>query len=513
MSFDVIVIGAGIGGLGCAARLTKAGRRVLVLEKNNHIGGTAYVFHRKGFTFPMGPLSFSFPDRVRSFLAAAGIEAEIGFRRNHFQLISPSLDIIYSARLNSVKRELANAFPHEKPGLEAFFRDLTEIIRQTEDVHLWHPDYWPKTARLKPGREKPRLSSDPARILEYSRTPCRRLLDRHLSDPTLKNFLGSQGTSEPEMSVLTLAFMWNVMSEVGIWSPSCGIHGLADLLAEAVMRNGGDIRVNSGVKDIRIEKGRVTGVRTESGEALAAPWVVSNVDPKKTFLELCSAADIPRPFLATIAATPYTGSELCVYLGLEPQKVDWKRMRATHLFYQHKEEPIRAGPEAFEDFENREIELCRWSDNAPDHVPPGKGSLVLRVSFPYDHFAGYRTGEKKRTAGYRAYKSALTQKLIAVSENALPGLGTAVEVVETATPLTYADWGRRYQGSIAGWTWRAEHGRSFKGKLLIETPLQNLLFVGIYAATELFLGGVPTAMHTADLAAGTILGDTNRDES
>jgi len=513
MSFDVIVIGAGIGGLGCAARLAKAGRRVLILEKNNHIGGTAYVFHRKGFTFPMGPLSLSFPDRVRSFLAAAGVEAEIRFRRNHFQLISPSLDIIYSARLNSVKRELADAFPLDKPGLEAFFSDLTEIIRQTEDVYLWPPDYWPNTARLKPGREKPGLSGDLARLLDYSRAPCRRLLDRHLSDPTLKNFLGSQGTSEPEMSVLTLAFMWNVMSEVGIWSPSCGIHGLSDLLAETVRRHGGETRLNNGVTNIQVEKGRATGVRTESGEILEAPWVVSNVDPKKTFLELCSAPDIPRPFIATIAATPYTGSELCVYLGLEPGKVDWQRMRANHLFYRHKEVPIRAGSEALEDFENREIEICRWSDNAPDHVPPGKGSLVLRVSFPYDHFARYRTGEKKRNLEYRAYKSALTQKLIAVSENVLPGLGTAVEVVETATPLTYADWGRRYQGSIAGWTWSAEHGRSFEGKLLIETPLQNLLLVGIYAATELFLGGVPTAMYTADLAARIILGDTKRAES
>ena len=513
MTFDVIVIGAGIGGLGCAARLASAGRRVLVLEKNSHIGGTAYVFQRKGFTFPMGPLSFSFPDRVRRSLAAAGVEAEIGFRRNHFQLISPGLDIIYSAPLKSVERELAKAFPQERAGLEGFFRDLNDIIRQTEDVFLWHPDYLPRAARRQIDPNDPQFRSGLARIQEYSRTPCRRLLVRHLSDATLQNFLGSQGTSEPEMSVLTLAFMWNVMSEVGIWTPSCGIHGLSDLLAASVRRNGGEIRLHNGVTHIRVEKGRVAGVKTESGEILEAPWVVSNVDPKKTFLELCSAADIPRPFLDTIAATPYTGSELCVYLGLEPRRVDWKRMRATHLFYRHKEEPLRDGSDALEDFENREIEICRWSDNAPEHVPPGKGSLVLRVNFPYDHFAGYRTGEKKRKADYKPYKSVLTRKLIAAAENVLPGLGAAVEVVESATPLTYADWGRRYQGSIAGWTWSAEHGRSFDGKLLIETPLQNLLLVGIYAATELFLGGIPTAMHTADLAARIILEDTNRAES
>lgn len=105
MSYDVIVIGAGIGGLGCAARLASHGLRVLVLEKNNHIGGTSYIFRRNGFTFPMGPLSFSFPGRIKSFLSPAGVESEVTFRRNHFQLISPGLDIIYSARLDSVRRE------------------------------------------------------------------------------------------------------------------------------------------------------------------------------------------------------------------------------------------------------------------------------------------------------------------------------------------------------------------------------------------------------------------------
>ncbi len=66
MKYDVIVIGAGIGGLSCAAFLVNGGRRVLVLEKGPHIGGTSHIFRRGGFGFPMGPLSFSFPGRVRA---------------------------------------------------------------------------------------------------------------------------------------------------------------------------------------------------------------------------------------------------------------------------------------------------------------------------------------------------------------------------------------------------------------------------------------------------------------
>ena len=67
--WDTIVVGAGVGGLTAAAKLVKAGQRVLVLDRNPHPGGTAYVYRRKGFAFPMGPLGFSHPELIKSILA------------------------------------------------------------------------------------------------------------------------------------------------------------------------------------------------------------------------------------------------------------------------------------------------------------------------------------------------------------------------------------------------------------------------------------------------------------
>lgn len=97
------------------------------------------------------------------------------------------------------------------------------------------------------------------------------------------------------------------------------------------------------------------------------------------------------------------------------------------------------------------------------------------------------------------------RELIKTVESVLPGLSDSIEVVEIATPLTYQDWGQRFRGSIAGWTWSAGQASILPGRLLIETPIQNLLMAGIYAASELFLGGVSTAMHTAGLAADMVL--------
>ena len=65
---DAVVIGAGLGGLAAACRLAQEGLRVHVVERKEHPGGTAYSYARAGFTFPMGPLGVSSPDRIRRCL-------------------------------------------------------------------------------------------------------------------------------------------------------------------------------------------------------------------------------------------------------------------------------------------------------------------------------------------------------------------------------------------------------------------------------------------------------------
>jgi phytoene dehydrogenase-like protein len=505
MTYDVIVIGAGIGGLSCAAKLAKSGKKVLALEKNRHIGGTSYIFRRKGYSFPMGPLGFSFPGRVKTFLSEVGAKSPLDFKRNHFQLITPSLDIIYSLPFKDIKGELKKYFPAEHAGLDAFFSELENLISLTGDIYLWHPDYQLENEKKEQKIKDEAYQQKLDRSNQMSQTPCREMLERYFSDQRLIKFLGSQGTSEPEMSLLNLAFMWNVMSREGIWFPSCGIHGLNDMLANIVLNSGGEIKLGTPAEEIIIKEGKAVGVKSADGESYFSDCVVSNADYKRTFLELIRPQDIPHNFRDIIIRVPYTGSELCVYLGLDPRAVDLSRMKANHVFYQHNDQADAENPNPLEDFENREFEICLWSDQAPNLVPQGKAAAVLRISFPYDHFSNFRTGEKKRREDYRASKMRLTHKLIKAAENLLPGLSSACEVIESATPLTYQDWGQRYRGSIAGWTWSADYEKVFGKKLLVETPIRNLFMVGIYAASELFLGGVATAIHTADLAAEIIL--------
>jgi len=152
MRYDVIVVGAGLGGLTCAALLTRKGLRVLVLGKDHHPGGTSYVFRRGAYKFPMGPLSFSYPGYVSNLLGSVGIKEPLEFRRNHFQLIAGDLDLVYSVAPKELKQELARKFPQEADGLETFFQELQQAMKLIHDIYLWHPDYL--LEKLSPLQEK-----------------------------------------------------------------------------------------------------------------------------------------------------------------------------------------------------------------------------------------------------------------------------------------------------------------------------------------------------------------------
>ncbi len=501
--YEAIIIGAGVGGLICAAKLAKKGRTVLLLEKDDHIGGTSHVFRRGTYYFPMGPLSFSSPNIVLELLKEIGLIEEIEFSRNHFQLITPFFDIVYSQPFDNLKEYLKRIFEEEKKGIDAFIKKLEEVIEAFRKVHQWHPDYLLGKKREKALNSILKHTKELEIIKENLQVSAKEYLEKHISNKALQNFLGSQSTYEPVMALTLLAAMWDFTSKRGIWYPSCKIHGINQLIYDALLNYGGEVKLSTSVKEILIKDKRALGVETSKGEIFKSHWVISNADYKKTFLELINPQNLSPQFLNDVKNFSMTGSELCVYLGVDPQKINLSKMKAQHVFYRKE---IKF-PEKFdpEDFDNREIEICLWSKNDPDSAPPGRATIILRVGFSYDHFSEWRTGEKKRREGYRDFKKKLAEKLIHTLESLLPGLSNSIEIMEIATPLTYEDWGNRYLGSIAGWSWDINEQKKINRKLLIQTPIDNLLIVGIYASSELFLGGYPTSMYTGSLVADYIL--------
>jgi all-trans-retinol 13,14-reductase len=491
--WDAIVIGAGVGGLTAAANLVKAGLRVLVLERNPHIGGTAYVYHRKGFTFPMGPLGFSHPILVQNTLRDLGVGEDFKFSRIHYRIRAFGLDLSLSLPFADMVKELSALLPADAEGVKNFFEDMNELI----------------------SKEKPDF--DRSKLNQRDDISASKYLHNLIKDETLRRILGSIGTREPYSGLPLLAAMWNLMSQEGIWYPEEGMQPFCERLAKAAVGNNdgsGEIGINKEVAKIRVDHGKVLGVILKDGTQLDSSSVISNADYKTAFLKLMDPRTIPPEWYDAVFRARQTGSVFQVCLGVDTGKADLSAFeKASRLIYGRSRRNLQEresldwsvqeiDPDALA---SQELEVSLWGRDWETLSSEGKASIVIRTEAEYNHFVRYRLGWRQRSPEYQAYKARLAQALIREIDHLMPGLEKAILVTDVATPLTFEDQGGRSGGAVAGWSWDYEDFRDDHPKELIGTPIKGLYMAGYQAFSALFMGGVPTAMESGKRAAKAVL--------
>jgi phytoene dehydrogenase-like protein len=492
-NWDAIIIGAGMGGLTAAGHLVKAGLRVLVLEKNPHIGGTAYVYQRKGFIFPMGPLGFSHPILVQNILKDLGVGEDLKFSRVHYRIRAFGLDLSLSLPFAEMVKELSTFFPVDAEGVKHFFEEMNELM-----------------ARQKPAHNRYKL--DRAHDMSASA-----YLQNTIRDGRLRRILGSIGTREPYSGLSLLAAMWNLMCHEGIWFPEEGMQSFCERLARAVIGNNegsGEIRLNKDVAKIRVDQGKALGVALKDGTQIDSSSVISNADYKTAFLKLMDPKMIPTEWFDAVSSARQTGSVFQVCLGVDTGKADLSAFeKASRLIYRRSGRNAQErealdwtvqeiDPEALA---GQELEVNLWGKDWEILSSEGRAPIVIRAEAEYNHFAKYRLGWRQRSPEYQEYKTRLAQALIREIDHLIPGLEKAIWVMDVATPLTFEDQGGRSGGAVAGWSWDYEDFRDDQPKELIGTPIKGLYMAGYQAFSALFMGGVPTAMESGKRAAKAVL--------
>ena len=472
--YDAIIVGAGVGGLTAAARLARSGLRVVVLEKNSHYGGTAYVYSQKGFTFPMGPLGFSSPDLVRDRLRGLGLGHDLEFRPVDYKIRAFGIEAVVSLPYATLVDELAGIFPTEEAGLRRFFEDVEKVSSGLE----------------RAGSERSMIVS----AGEY--------LDGVVKDDRLRRILGSIGTRQPSFGFPLLAAMWRLMSDVGIFYPSGGFSSFCGLLAGAVAGNG-EIRLRSEVSGIKAGDGIVRGVILKDGKELEAPTLISNADFKTTFLNLLDKKDLPPEWHRAVSAARQTSSVFQVCLGLDARGVDLSAFKdASRVIYRGGRGDMPSGAD---DLAVQELEICLWSDDDPGLAPEGGAVMVIRASADYGHFSKFLGRYGRRNPGYADYKMRLAEAVVSEVSNLAPGLAGAISVMDVATPLTFEARCGRYGGAVAGWSQDYRDSRDFVLRELVRTPVSGLYMAGYQALSWLFTGGVPTAIESGVRAADALL--------
>jgi phytoene desaturase len=272
----VVVIGAGLGGLGAALRLHGQGHEVTVLESRERPGGRAYQLRDGGYTWDTGPSLITMPWVLEETFAAGGLDlaSEVTLRR-----LDPMYRIFWARTeghfdffddRDRLRDEIARFSTRDAGRLDAFLGALRPIYEQGILGAGRRPFLDPGDfAALLPMM----LKLDAAR-------PLHSFVSRHFEHPRVREafsfhslFIGGDPYRVP---AIYGALVYLQILDGG-WYADGGVYSLVEAMARPL-----DVRCGDGVARIEHSGGRVTGVVTRGGERIPAEVVVSNADVLRT---------------------------------------------------------------------------------------------------------------------------------------------------------------------------------------------------------------------------------------
>lgn len=333
--YDAIVIGAGHNGLTNAAFLAKAGLKVLLLEKNPYIGGaTASLELHENWIYSNASYVSSLlrPEVYRSMdLAKYGLQV---VPYSGHATMSENGDYIGSFVDPDVsRRDLARLSPRDADAKVRFNRD---IMRQSRFIRNFLLRTAPDPTSFKPrdlmgmfsmGKEALKLGEDV--IYDMMRLYTMSIsdyLDEYFEHPLVKADIAGSGIIGSAMGVMSpgTAYvllhhaMGDVDGDMGAWGFARGGTGaIAKAMADCFEDHGGTLLKNSGVEQILVRDGKVSGVALENGDEYQADIVVSNLTFTRTFLECMDQKDLEPDFIRKVRNFKIRGSSGKVNMALD----------------------------------------------------------------------------------------------------------------------------------------------------------------------------------------------------
>ena len=438
MNKKVVVIGAGIGGLGTAGLFAKKGYDVTVLEKNATLGGRANIFEADGFKFDMGPSWYLAPDLFEHFFNLMGERVE-----DHLDLVrlSPSyriffhkdekpMDIHSDIAKDGATFEAIEAGSAEK--LRAYLKQ-SEYQYGVATQHFMYKNYdtvfdFFNRRVMTEGQKLSVFSKMHSFVSKFFKT--RKL--QQVMEYTMV-FLGTSPYEAPAL--------YNLMSHMdfnqGVFYPQGGFYELIRALARVAEKNGAVLRTNSPVREIVVENGVTKGVELESREFVEADTVISNADLQFTETKLLDGRwrTYDDKYWSKRTMAP---SAFIMYLGVKE-----KLPNLIHHNLLFSEDWRKNFDDIYKDPclpDEPSLYVCAPSVTDPGVAPEGKENLFVLVPIA----SGLSVSEVQ--------KEAYSEKVLVLMEREM-GLLNLREKIEYKRVYTVSDFAADYnafQGTALG---------------------------------------------------------------
>lgn len=458
-SYDVIVAGAGHNGLTTAAYLARAGLQVLIVEKNDWIGGAAVSRSlHDGWTYSNCSYVCSLLrreiardlDLPKYGLQVIPYEGGASFTRDGDYFA-------YYSDHHALRREMARHSPRDADAYQAYSQ---AIMRQCRFIRPFLLRDAPDPASLRPrdlgemaylvkkahGLGKKELGE----TLRFWTMSIGDFLDEHFENDLIKAHLAGSGIigtglgvySPGTAYVLLHHYMGDIDGGIGAWGFARGGMGaISNALGASFEAAGGTIHKGSGVEQFLIKDGRVTGVALEDGKEFYAPVVVSNMDVKRTFLKHVDRYALPLEFTKAVERFKIRGSSAKLNIALD-RMPDFPAAPAHASFLRgdmHASQSLWELERAYDDWKNGHVSKMPYIDMLipsqidPTMAPPGSHMMTVFVQYaPYDlEVNGKRSGQNWDDAQRKKMSEAVLDQMSV----ACPDIRERIVHMEVRSPL------------------------------------------------------------------------------
>ncbi len=414
--YDVIVIGAGIGGLTAANRLAHFGRSVLLVEQGPKPGGLAACFQRQGHIFDTALHGFpsSMKKTCRKYWSRDMADCIVPLGKVCYDNPQFKLDTPFTAEDFTAK--LTSHFGVGPGAVEQFFR----ACRETNFFD-------------KPGQTT-------REFLEQF-FPGRNDVMRFVMEPM--TYANGSTLDEP---ALTYGVVFSNFLDKGIYFFRGGTDKFMDMACAELERKGVRILTNTRVQQIVVENGRAVGIATGEN-TVRAKAVIANANLRRTIQELLPTAEKPERLARQAGNLQLSTSISQVYIGIREEE-DLPEI-GDIIFHSTAPEfspkTYLAHPPV-----SRSLSIY-YPRSRPGH---NRFSIVASMGARYEDWAGLPPEE------YRQTKQSLINDTLDVLEKYDPAIRAKADHLEAATPLTF----ERYTLHPGG----ATFGTKFPGARLSE---------------------------------------------
>jgi phytoene dehydrogenase-like protein len=513
-SYDVVVIGSGIGGLSCAAMLSLYGYSVAVFESHYAPGGCAHGYTAKSkdgceFQFDTGPSFFSglnptipakLSNPLRTILDAIGEDVEC-IPYETFGLKFPEGDFVHTTSFGK-----SNGVLGQVSGTKAT-QEWSELMTKMEPLAN-AVDAMPTAAlrgdlgvAITAGKFLPNFAkTNPLENLKLTKPFSSVLNDAGVKDEFARNWLDllcfclsglpADGTITAEMAMMMGEFY---EPNATMDCPKGGAKAIIDALVKGIEKRGGSIFLNSHVEKINISEGKASSITLKKRRKTikANKGVVSNLSIWDLFNSgIVDEGEFPEKFVKDRKATPVGKSFMHLHIGFEATREELEKLEAHYMYIDDWEKGIEA--------EDNAVLLSIPSVHDDTLAPPG--NAVLHIYTPAtEDFARWENIDRK-SEEYKTLKEERSQYLWTVLEKVIPDIRKRAKLVQVGTPLTHQRFLRRHRGSYGPAIKAGEGSFPFPG-----TPVKRLLLCG----DSCFPGiGVPAVAGSGLLAANSVSFDS-----